>query len=366
MPPNSFTPNSPTLQVLTVIQFLQLAQPFHSPLWITPIPQMGDLENITTQLQNWGFPDDHPLTLITDPTGSAPQSHPVNLGAWRELVKPDYFPCSLYLPALPDPTWAALQGLIGVVAQLRNPDGGCPWDLAQTPSSLMPYVIEEAYEVVDALRQGDPTLIADELGDLLLQVVLQAQIASETGQFSLKEVAEGIQAKLIRRHPHVFGALEVTDVEEVHRNWEQIKAAERGESVEVPPPLSQKLQRYARTMPPMLASLKISAKASGVGLDWPDIDGVWAKFAEELAEFKAALATPDRDDQQAELGDLLFTVITLARWYELDPTAGLQGTLARFVQRLEQIEAQIQRPLETYSLEELERFWQQAKVKLGQ
>jgi XTP/dITP diphosphohydrolase len=121
---------------------------------------------------------------------------------------------------------SALQRLIAVVAQLRSPDGGCPWDLAQTPETLIPYVIEEAYEVVDAIRQGNPKAIADELGDLLLQVVLQAQIASESGQFDLKDVAEGITEKLIRRHPHVFGDVEVQSVEEVHQNWEQIKATE--------------------------------------------------------------------------------------------------------------------------------------------
>jgi XTP/dITP diphosphohydrolase len=356
------SPSSP-LRVTTLGQFLPLNRPENPPL-ITPvmvvdIQQPEQLQQLLSQLQTWEFSPDHALTLI-----SGAESRHFTLG---QAIPPDIsFPCNLYCPAPVDSTWSALQGLISVVAQLRNPDGGCPWDLAQTPTSLMPYVIEEAYEVVDALRQGDPSLIADELGDLLLQVVLQAQIASETQQFSLKDVAAGIQAKLIRRHPHVFGSLQVADVDEVHRNWEQIKAAERGESAEAPPPLSQKLQRYARTMPPMLASLKISAKASTVGLDWPDIDGVWAKFAEELAEFKAALQTDDRDHQQAELGDLLFTVVTLARWYNLDPTAGLQGTLARFVQRLEQIEAQINRPLESYSLEELEQFWQWAKAKLGQ
>jgi XTP/dITP diphosphohydrolase len=124
----------------------------------------------------------------------------------------------------------ALQQLIDVVAQLRSPDGGCPWDLAQTPQSLTPYVIEEAYEVVDAIRSGDKNAIAEELGDLLLQVVLQAQIASEQGQFTLTEVAQGITQKLIRRHPHVFGDVEVQGVEEVHQNWEQIKAAEKGET----------------------------------------------------------------------------------------------------------------------------------------
>lgn len=265
-----------------------------------------------------------------------------------------------------DPTLQALQDLIDVVAQLRNPNGGCPWDLAQTPTSLTPYVIEEAYEVVDAIQTGEPAAIADELGDLLLQVVLQAQIASETQQFSLQQVAEGIRDKLIRRHPHVFADLAVADVDEVHRNWEQIKASERGESVEQPPPFSQKLSRYTRTLPPLLAAYKVSAKAKEVGLDWPNIEGVWAKFAEELAEFKAALTEPDRVHQEEELGDLLFTVVTLARWYELDPSAGLQGTLRRFIQRLEQMEARIERPLNCYALEELEHLWQQAKVTLGQ
>jgi XTP/dITP diphosphohydrolase len=265
-----------------------------------------------------------------------------------------------------DPTLQALQDLIDVVAQLRNPDGGCPWDLAQTPTSLTPYVIEEAYEVVDAIQIGEPAGIADELGDLLLQVVLQAQIASETEQFNLQQVAEGIRDKLIRRHPHVFAGLAVADVAEVHRNWEQIKADERGESADQPPPFSRKLSRYARTLPPLLAAYKVSAKANEVGLDWPTIEGVWEKFDEELAEFKAALAQSDPTHQQEELGDLLFTVITLARWHNLDPSAGLLGTLQRFVQRLEQIEARIERPLNCYALEELERLWQQAKVDLGQ
>ncbi|NEQ17299.1 MAG: MazG family protein, partial [Moorea sp. SIO3E2] len=129
---------------------------------------------------------------------------------------------------------AALQELIDVVARLRSPEGGCPWDLAQTPQSLIPYVIEEAYEVVDAIRSEEQNAIAEELGDLLLQVVLQAQISSEQGQFTLTEVAQGITQKLIRRHPHVFGDVEVDNVEEVRQNWENIKAAEKGETIAYP------------------------------------------------------------------------------------------------------------------------------------
>lgn len=258
----------------------------------------------------------------------------------------------------------AVQRLVEVVAQLRSPDGGCPWDLAQTSETLIPYVLEEAYETVDAIRSGESVAVCEELGDLLLQVVLQAQLASESGQFSLAEVAQGISEKLIRRHPHVFGDVEVQGIEDVHRNWETIKAAEKGEDPAIEPPLSRKLSRYARSLPPLMAGMKISQKAAAAGFEWETIDGVWDKFREELGEFQEALAAPDKAHQQAELGDLLFTLINVARWHDLDPSAALQGTNQRFIQRLEQMEAVADRPLSTYTLDQLEQLWQQAKVKL--
>lgn len=259
----------------------------------------------------------------------------------------------------------ALQQLIDVVAQLRSPNGGCPWDLAQTPQSLTPYVVEEAYEVVNAIRGGEQKAIAEELGDLLLQVVLQAQIASENNNFSLTEVAKGITEKLIRRHPHVFGDLEVQNVAEVHQNWEKIKAAEKGETLEEAQLLSRKLKRYASTLPPLMAGMKISKKAAESGFEWDNIEGVWEKFQEELAEFQQAIEQESPVEQQAELGDLLFTLINLARWYKLDPTEALQGTNQRFIQRLEKMEAVTDRPLSDYTLNELEMLWQQAKAKLA-
>lgn len=262
-------------------------------------------------------------------------------------------------------TLAAVQQLINVIAQLRSPDGGCPWDLAQTPETLTPYVIEEAYEVVDAIKSGDPNAIAEELGDLLLQVVLQAQIASEKGSFGLTEVAQGITQKLIRRHPHVFGDVQVNSVDQVRQNWEEIKAQEKGESVEDSQKLSTKLSRYARTLPPLIAGMKISEKAAVAGFEWENIDGVWAKFDEELAEFKQAIAHETPAAQQAELGDLLFVVINLARWYNLDPSDALQGTNQRFIQRLFQMETFADRSLSDYTLEELENLWQQAKTQLA-
>jgi XTP/dITP diphosphohydrolase len=258
----------------------------------------------------------------------------------------------------------ALQRLIEVVAQLRSPEGGCPWDLAQTPQTLMPYVIEEAYEVVDALQSGDQAAIAEELGDLLLQIVLQTQIAGEHQDFTLKDVAEGITAKLIRRHPHVFGDVQVDSAAEVKQNWEQIKAKEKGETPEQAKLLSRKLARYNRSAPPLIASMKISQQAAAAGFEWKDIAGVWSKFREELGEFQEALATQDQAHQQAELGDLLFTIINLARWYDLDPSIALQGTNRRFIQRLELMEKFAPRPLTEYDLEELESLWQQAKSQL--
>ena len=289
------------------------------------------------------------------------------------------------------PTLIALQHLIEVVAQLRSPDGGCPWDLAQTPESLMPYVIEEAYEVVDAIRQRNSDEIADELGDLLLQVVLQAQIAQERSQFAMKEVAEAIATKLIRRHPHVFGDVTVDGVSEVHQNWETIKAAEEvaaknkakapdtvdadflqtqeQDAQAMAPELTPKLRKYGRSLPPLMAASKISKKAAGAGFEWPNIEGVWEKFLEELEELHHAIDHESKERQQAELGDLLFTVVNVARWYGLDPSEALQETNHRFVNRFAQVESAVQqqtgRSLADFSIEELEEFWQAAKAKLA-
>ena len=270
------------------------------------------------------------------------------------------------IPTVPadDPRLQAFAQLVAIVARLRDPQAGCPWDLAQTHESLVPYAIEEAYEVAAAIRSGETRAIAEELGDLLLQVVLHAQIASEADRFDLTCVARGIGEKLVRRHPHVFGSAEVADIESVRRNWEAIKAAEKGESTAEAQRLSRKLAKYATSLPPLLASLKISRKAVEVGFEWEDAAGVWEKFAEELGEFKEALEIGDRAHQEAELGDLLFTIVNIARWHGLDPDAALQGTNQRFARRLQGMEDLASRPLEEHSLAELEALWQQAKQQL--
>ncbi|OIP68546.1 MAG: nucleoside triphosphate pyrophosphohydrolase [Oscillatoriales cyanobacterium CG2_30_44_21] len=259
----------------------------------------------------------------------------------------------------------ALQNLIDVVAKLRSPDGGCPWDLQQTPQSLIPYVIEEAYEVVDAIQGGDSKAIAEELGDLLMQVVLQSQIASEHNQFSIAEVADGIAQKLIRRHPHVFSDLKAESMDEIHQNWERIKAEEKGESLADTQKLSYKLKRYARSLPALTAGIKISQKAAANGFEWENADGVWAKFHEELDELHHALEHESKQNQQAELGDLLFTLINVARWYDLDPSEALRSTNRKFIQRLEVIEQLSDRSLDSLTTAELDQLWQQAKQKLS-
>jgi XTP/dITP diphosphohydrolase len=276
------------------------------------------------------------------------------------MTKPDDHPDS---KPVSQPILTAIEELVNVVAKLRDPDGGCPWDLAQTPQSLTPYIIEEAYEAVHAIRSGHQEAIVAELGDLLLQVVLQSQLAAEAGQFTLAEVAQGITQKLIRRHPHVFGDTQIDDIDQVRANWAEIKAIEKGKTTEL---LSDKLSSYAEKLPPMIAAAKISEQAANIGFEWENVTGVWGKFEEELGEFKAALMTPDLEHQEAELGDLLFTVINLARWYKIDSERGLSGTNQRFIDRIQQMEKYIDKPLTEYSITELELLWQQAKQRLAE
>jgi XTP/dITP diphosphohydrolase len=229
-----------------------------------------------------------------------------------------------------EPELLAFKQLLEVVAQLRSPDGGCPWDLAQTTESLIPYIIEESYEVVDAIKSHDQKAIASELGDLLLQVVLQAQIASEERiagrRFTIVEVCENITQKLIRRHPHVFSDVNVESLDEIQHNWEQIKATETGEYE-----LFQKLDRYARSLPPMMAAMKIIHKTQISEAYIPsDIGSSWDEFSQTLG-------TSDQEaknNQQLELGDLLFDIMALAAKHQLDPFTALQSANHRFIEKL--------------------------------
>ena len=248
----------------------------------------------------------------------------------------------------------ALQHLVQVVAQLRDPQDGCPWDLEQTHRSLVPYVLEEAHEVADAIRHGSDADLEDELGDLLLQVVLHAQIAREEQRFDLDSIARAISAKLVRRHPHVFGG--------TPRSWDAIKAEEKGhQAANSSSPLSDHLADKVRGLSALAGAMAISRKAAKAGFEWDDIDGVWGKVNEELEELKEAVASGDQRHAQEELGDVLFTLVNVARWCGLDPEEGLAGTNRRFLDRFSRVETALSGDLQGRSIQELEQHWQQAK-----
>ena len=251
----------------------------------------------------------------------------------------------------------ALQKLINVVARLRDPDQGCPWDLKQTHASLVPYVLEEAHEVADAIRHGDDDHLKEELGDLLLQVILHAQIGREQGRFDVDAIASAISDKLVRRHPHVFGG--------EPRSWDAIKAEEQAAALKnSPSPLSDRLAGKVRGMPALAGAMAISKKAAKAGFEWEDIDGVWAKVHEELEELKQAVRSGDRGHAQEELGDVLFTLVNVARWCQLDPEEGLAGTNHRFLDRFSRVETALGGDLQGRSINELEALWQQAKAQI--
>jgi XTP/dITP diphosphohydrolase len=261
--------------------------------------------------------------------------------------------------------------LLAVVDRLRDPVHGCPWDLEQTHRSLIPYVLEEAHEVADAIRHGNDAHLAEELGDLLLQVVLHARIASESGRFDFAAVARGISAKLVRRHPHVFGTAEARDSAAVRLHWEAIKLREQaGADPEAPAfpvgpsPLSDRLAGKVRGMPALAGAMTISRKAAAAGFEWDAIAGVWAKVEEELGELQEAVASGDRGHAQEELGDLIFTLVNVARWGDLDPEEGLAGTNRRFLDRFRRVEAALGGDLGGHSIGELERHWRAAKAAI--
>jgi MazG family protein len=250
--------------------------------------------------------------------------------------------------------------LVELCARLRAPDG-CPWDREQTIESLRTYIIEEAYEVVDAVPSGERALLAGELGDLLFQIIFVAQIAAEQGWFTIADVCRGIHAKMVRRHPHVFGETEVSGASEVVRNWEAIKQREKGRG--------GALAGVPRQLPALLKALRMTEKAAAVGFDWERVDDVVTKLEEEVGELSRELRQPAgerRDDRvRAELGDVLFVIANLARQLGVDPEAALQTTNDTFARRFAVMEARAAErgtTLGSLSLAELDALWDEAKV----
>nr|WP_256370217.1 nucleoside triphosphate pyrophosphohydrolase [Sphingosinicella sp. BN140058] len=253
-------------------------------------------------------------------------------------------------PGTEDPA-EALDALVAIMRRLRDPETGCAWDREQTFETIAPYTIEEAYEVADAIARGDLADLKDELGDLQLQVVYHSRIAEERGAFAIDDVIRAISAKMIRRHPHIFG-----DAAE-SPGWETLKAAERGHHED-----RSALAGVALALPALKRAAKIQARAARVGFDWPDVSGPRAKIDEEIAEIEAAATDAERT---AELGDLLFSVVNYARHLGIDPEAALRGATARFESRFRKVEEIADKPLKDMDIDALEALWQEAKRTLG-
>jgi MazG family protein len=253
---------------------------------------------------------------------------------------------------------AQLARLRAIMHRLRAP-GGCPWDAEQTHESLIPNLIEETHETVDTIRRGDHEHLKEELGDLLLQVVFHSELAGEAGRFNLDDVARGISDKLVRRHPHVFAQSDAATSEAVLQQWDAIKRAEKGDQQQ---PF---LHGVGKGLPALLRAAKLQKKASKTGFDWPDEGGVLDKIREELGELEAALASGDDAAIHDELGDLLFSVVNLARFRNTDPELLMAAANAKFEQRFAAMERDLQRQgigLAEATLDQMERAWQDAKA----
>jgi MazG family protein len=252
------------------------------------------------------------------------------------------------------------EALVRIMGRLRA-DNGCPWDREQTRETLKPFLIEEAYEVVEAIDEGDPKHLMEELGDLLFQVVFHAQIAAERREFTIGQVLAATADKMMRRHPHVFGDGTASTTHEVLEQWEELKREERNAAAAIP---ASALDGVPRELPGLLRAQRLQDKASRTGFDWPEISGVMAKVEEELGELKEAIGSAVPEAVEEELGDVLFSLVNLARFLNLSAEDALRGSIARFATRFQYIEEALQRDgrrLRETSLEEMERLWQQAK-----
>jgi MazG family protein len=257
------------------------------------------------------------------------------------------------------------ENLVALQARLRAP-GGCPWDRQQTHDTLQTYLIEETYEVLDALQHGGPSEVVEELGDLLLQVLFHADIAREAGSFDIAAVITGIHDKMVRRHPHVFGNVRADTPEQVLKNWGELKAAEKADrkATKKQAAAASVLDGVPRSLPAVLEAYQLSRRAARVGFDWPTVDGVFEKLQEETVELQAALEEGDSAHLSEEVGDLLFVAVNLARFLKIDPEVALKAANSKFKTRFMKIESMANnagRSLERLSQEELEQLWQQVK-----
>ena len=249
-----------------------------------------------------------------------------------------------------------LEELISVIAKLRATDG-CPWDREQTHQTLRPNMLEEAYEAVDAIDENDMAHLKEELGDVLLQVLLHSQIASEHGDFNIEDVAKELKDKLIHRHPHVFGEVKVKNAQEVKKNWDILKAEEKTERKSV-------MDGISRSQAALMSAQKISKRAVKVGFEWPNEESLYDCFYSEIEEFKQAKKEQNKEHMEEEFGDILFAAVNLARWNKIDAEQALLKANKKFEKRFRKMEELATKPLEEYSFQEYDNLWKQAKREL--
>ncbi len=261
-------------------------------------------------------------------------------------------------------TGESIERLLGIMQKLRAPDG-CPWDREQTHDSLKSDLIEEAYEVIDAIESGNASALEEELGDLLLQVIFHSQIADETGDFKFDDVANGISDKLVRRHPHVFGEVEVSGTGEVLQNWDAIKKVEKQGEGEGPASIVAGIPKH---LPALQKAHQIQKRAARAGFDWEHIDDVFDKLHEEIDELKEAIGRKHEADIRDELGDLLFSAVNVSRFLGYNPEELLNQNIKKFVRRFQFVEKKVHasgQEFKTFSLAELDLFWDEAKRAEG-
>lgn len=344
---------------LALVDALELAAS-HVPSFPTSYPALiaqihsqavaADLKLTLTSL----YPDEHPVKLVH--AAGTTRQRVENLALY-EIDRSPYIGLLtvLYLPSLEANT--SFEAFLEVVAHLRAPEG-CPWDREQTHLTLRADLLEETYEALAALDAADPQGLREELGDLILLILLHTQIASDNGEFTIVDVLRGIHTKIVHRHPHVFGDIQAADAGAVLKNWERLKAEERVSQGKSEASL---LDGVSLALPALLQAEQYQKRARHVGFDWPDVSGVRAKLDEELHEVDAAVG---QVEQSAEIGDLLFAVVNLARWYHLDAESALREANARFYKRFSSIETTARsqgRSISDLSLDEMEALWQQAK-----
>ena len=250
-----------------------------------------------------------------------------------------------------------LEELIDVVAKLRAPDG-CPWDREQTHTSLRPNMLEEAYEAVDAIDENDMAHLREELGDVLLQVLLHSQIASESNEFTLDDVAKELKEKLIHRHPHVFGTAKINNADDVLKIWDKLKSEEKTER-------KSAMDGLSRSQAALISAQKISKRAVKTGFEWPNEESLYDCVMSEIEEFKEAEIEKDKNHMEEEMGDILFAIVNLARWNKIDAEQALLKANKKFEKRFRKMEDLATKPLNDYSFEEFDNLWKQAKKSLG-